>query len=158
MGGKKSKPDKNGEIEPVVIPPKKELTEKDYDYLTSQTGKSRPEIKQLFDMFMNNNPDAKLDKKEFCRLYEKLRPEPPELIDEIAVFVFGAFDQDNNGTICFNEFLVAYSLTSRGDAKKKLEYAFDMYDIDNNGSLTSKEVRSVIVGMLDLLVKIFFFI
>lgn len=155
MGGKKSKPDKNKETQKVVIPPKKELTEKDYEFLINQTGKTRDEIKELFDMFMQNNPDAKLDKKEFCHLYQKLRPEPPELIDEIAAFVFGAFDQDNSGCICFNEFLVAYALTSRGNAKKKLEYAFDMYDIDNNGSLSSKEVRSVIVGMLDLLVKIF---
>jgi len=45
-------------------------------------------------------------------------------------------------------------LTSRGDLKKKLEYAFALYDQDDNGSLTSIEVRSILVAMLDMLVSI----
>ncbi|CAF0713651.1 unnamed protein product [Brachionus calyciflorus] len=152
MGGKKSKPSNVGPTQPVVVPPRQgELSENDYQFLTAQTGLSRPEVKNFYDQFMANNPDGRLDKKEFARLYDVLRPEPPELIDEIANFVFEAFDSDNNGTIAFNEFLIAYSLTSRGDPKKKLEYAFSIYDIDNNGSLSSTEVRSVLVGMLDLL-------
>ncbi len=48
---------------------------------------------------------------------------------------------------------VAYALTSRGDLKKKLEYAFALYDQDDNGSLTSIEVRSILVAMLDMLVS-----
>ena len=36
----------------------------------------------------------------------------------------------------------------------KLNFAFDCYDADENGSLTSVEVRAVIHGMLDLLVII----
>ena len=42
-------------------------------------------------------------------------------------------------------------MTSRGDPKKKLEYAFELYDADNSGYLDMNEVRSVITGMLDLL-------
>lgn len=43
------------------------------------------------------------------------------------------------------------SLTSRGDLRKKLEYAFALYDADGSGSLDSAEVRAVLSGMLDLL-------
>ena len=42
-------------------------------------------------------------------------------------------------------------MTSRGDPKKKLEYAFGLYDADNNGTLDMNEVRAVLFGMLDLL-------
>ena len=56
--------------------------------------------------------------------------------------------------IDFKEFIVAYALTSRGDLKTKLDYAFDCYDADENGSLTGLEVRAVIHGMLDMLVSI----
>ena len=42
-------------------------------------------------------------------------------------------------------------MTSRGDLKKKLEYAFELYDSDGNGYLDSTEVREVVKGMLDLL-------
>jgi Ca2+-binding EF-hand superfamily protein len=39
----------------------------------------------------------------------------------------------------------------RGDIKKKLEYAFEIYDSDGNGYLDNNEIREVIKGMLDLL-------
>ncbi len=42
-------------------------------------------------------------------------------------------------------------MTSRGDSKKKLEYAFALYDRDNNGYLDSREIRTVLLAMLDLL-------
>jgi len=35
-------------------------------------------------------------------------------LDEISVFVFRAFDTDQNGSISFNEFMIAYALTARG--------------------------------------------
>ena len=91
-----------------------ELTKKDLDFLSKQTGLSVDEVKNVFAKFMANNPDGQLDKKEFVRLYDELRPEPPEILDEISLYVFGAFDKDKNGTISFNEFMIAYALTSRG--------------------------------------------
>jgi Ca2+-binding EF-hand superfamily protein len=63
---------------------------------------------------MANNPDGQLDKAEFVRLYTKLKSEPADKLDEIALHVFNAFDKDNNGKISFTEFMVAYALTSRG--------------------------------------------
>ena len=90
------------------------LTKKDYEFLIQATGSQKAEIDGIFKEFMANNPDGKLDKNEFIRLYDKLRPEPPELLDEISNYVFRCFDSDHNGFISFNEFMVAYSLTSRG--------------------------------------------
>ncbi len=46
---------------------------------------------------------------------------------------------------------ISYALTSRGDLKKKLEYAFALYDIDKNGYLDFNELEYVLKGMLDLL-------
>lgn len=88
---------------------KQGLSEADYSLLISQTGMSRSEIKLLYDQFMTNNPDGKLNRQEFVNLYSKLRPEPPELLDEISIFIFQAFDDDNNGYISFDEFIIAYA-------------------------------------------------
>jgi len=110
-GGKDAKP---------VSKKPSELTSKDYKFLTTQTGMTKASIDDLFSKFNSNNPDGVLDKAEFTRLYIQLRPEPAELIDEIASYVFEAFDTDHNGTVSFNEFLVAYAITSRGDQKAKL--------------------------------------
>ena len=82
------------------------LSSKDASFLSKQTGMSKEEITVFFEKFSENNPDGVLDKKEFVTLYDQLRSEPLDIIDEIAVHIFNAFDTDNNGTIGFSEFLV----------------------------------------------------
>lgn len=108
MGGKSSKSESTSTISAVVIKPP-ELTETDYAFLVSQTGQSKESIKKIFDKFMSNNPDFKLDKKEFVKLYSELRSEPYERLDEISTLIFKAFDTDHNNYISFNEFMVAYA-------------------------------------------------
>ena len=42
-------------------------------------------------------------------------------------------------------------MTSRGDPAEKLEYAFELYDIDESQTLDRSELNAVIYGMLDML-------
>ena len=42
-------------------------------------------------------------------------------------------------------------MTSRGEPEEKLDYAFDLYDIDENCTLNKSELREVLNGMLDML-------
>lgn len=91
-------------VQPQPIAPK--LSDHDYAYLIGQTGQSREQVKKIFDVFMENNPDGRLDRREFVSLYTKLRPEDPDKLDEISQFVFRAFDQDRSGFIDFTEFMV----------------------------------------------------
>ena len=129
------------------VPPKPpKLKSKDLKFLAKQTGMSKDDINGIFDQFAENNPDAVLDKNEFTRLYMELRPEPAELIDEIAGYVFECFDTDDNGTVNFNEFMVAYAMTSRGEPEDKLDFAFDLYDIDESQTLNRSELRAVLNG------------
>ena len=80
------------------VPPKPpKLSSKDFKFLVKQTGMSMDEVNEIFDQFAANNPDAVLTKAEFARLYDQLRPEPAELIDEISQYVFECFDVDDNG-------------------------------------------------------------
>ena len=104
MGNKKTKPAPAPapgqpavpQPKPSVLPPKSpEPSEADYSFLTAQTGLSRSEIKATFDKFIAGNPDAKLDKQEFIKLYSELRPEPADKLDEISVSVFKCFDSGN---------------------------------------------------------------
>ena len=89
------------------------LSKKDIDFLV-KPGLPKDNIESVYAKFNANNPDHVLDKKEFVRLYDELRPESADVLDEISVYVFDAFDKDNNGTINFNEFMIAFALTSRG--------------------------------------------
>lgn len=47
--------------------------------------------------------------------------------------------------------MLAYAITSRGDLKMKLEYAFVLYDSDESGYLDYNELKTVLTGMLDLI-------
>lgn len=134
------------------MPPKTpELADVDYQFLQAQSGLNRLEIKDIFGKFMANNPDGMLDKAEFIKLYSELRHEPNDKIVNIARLVFRAFDANHDNQISFSEFLIAYALTSRGDNRKRLEYAFKLYDRDKNGYLDRDEIREVIECMGELI-------
>jgi Ca2+-binding EF-hand superfamily protein len=134
------------------LPPKSpDLNPVDYTFLYEHTGKSREEIDGIFKKYNLNEPNAKLSKNDFKSLYQDLHPDSSTLVDDIAEQVFYAFDADCTGFISFNEFMVAYALTSHADMRKKIEYAFDLYDYNGIGYFESGELRSIITGMLDVL-------
>lgn len=127
------------------------LEETDFSFLTEHTGKSRDEIQQIFSKYNLEQENARLDKQNFKNIYSDLHPESNDYINDVTEQVFRAFDSECTGYISFNEFMVAYALTSRGDMRKKLEYAFNLYDVDKTGYLEKDEVRQVVTGMFDLL-------
>jgi Ca2+-binding EF-hand superfamily protein len=127
------------------------LSSKDEKFLVGKTGLSKNDVEAVFARFNANNPDGLLNRDEFSRLYQSLRNEPVNNLDEIQNMVFRAFDSDNNGSLTFSEFLIGYAFTSKGDQKTKLDYAFELYDADNNGWLSQAELKEVLSCMLDLL-------
>jgi Ca2+-binding EF-hand superfamily protein len=47
--------------------------------------------------------------------------------------------------------MIGYALSSKGDVRPRLEYAFDLYDTNCTGKLDWSDVRAVVTGMYDLL-------
>jgi Ca2+-binding EF-hand superfamily protein len=127
------------------------LDDRDFSFLTEHTGKSREEVQNIFDKYNLNKPDAKIDKDGFINIYQELHPESKDHVRDVAEHVFRAFDSECSGYISFNEFLVAYALTNRGDMRKKLDYAFELYDEKKSGYLNQDEVKDVVTGMCDVL-------
>ena len=87
----------------------KKLTKKDYDFLINASGLEKTEIDAVFNDFITEFPDGKLDKNQFCRLSNKLGSVPSDL-DQISTYIFRAFDSDHDGSISFNEFIISYAL------------------------------------------------
>ncbi|KAM3187074.1 hypothetical protein ACTXT7_003039 [Hymenolepis weldensis] len=78
-------------------------------------------------------PSGQLSKKKFIEVYSGFFPDGNA--EEFCTHVFRTFDKDNSGKIDFKEFLLAINITSGGRPKEKLEWAYQMYDIDGNGTI-----------------------
>ncbi|WFC98082.1 Calcium-binding protein NCS-1 [Malassezia yamatoensis] len=91
---------------------------------------------------MNDCPSGQLDRAEFARIYKQFFPfgDPAPL----AEYVFNVFDENKNGSIDFKEFICALSVTSRGRLDEKLRWAFQLYDIDGDGTITYEEMLTIV--------------
>lgn len=72
-----------------------------------------------------------------CRIRDTLLA--PTDASTYAHFLFNAFDIDRNGSIRFEDFVIGLSVLLRGSVTEKLNWAFNLYDINKDGYIT-KEV------------------
>ncbi|UJR31315.1 hypothetical protein I4U23_018813 [Adineta vaga] len=125
-----------------------ELTAKQIAMLKANTKYSEKEIREWHAGFLKDCPSGKLDKKKFTEVYKQFYPQGKA--DNFCKYAFETFDTDNNGTVDFDEFLLAISATSQGSVDDRLAVAFDMYDISDDGQIDQKELTKLITAMYDL--------
>ena len=136
MGNKQAKPSST------------ELTPKHIALLRANTKYSEKEIREWHAGFIRDCPSGKLDKKKFVEVYKQFYPNGKA--DNFCKYAFDTFDQNHDGSIDFEEFLLAISATSQGNLDDRLSVAFDMYDISNDGQIDQSELTKLLTAMYDL--------
>ncbi|UZP45816.1 hypothetical protein NXS19_013628 [Fusarium pseudograminearum] len=105
-------------------------------------GKSQSKLSQ--DQLVELQKSTHFDKKELQQWYKGFLKDCPSDPSSFADYVFNVFDSDKSGTIDFKEFICALSVTSRGKMEDKLDWAFQLYDIDGDGKISYDEMLKIV--------------
>ncbi|GAB0092224.1 EF-hand domain [Sergentomyia squamirostris] len=100
------------------------------------------EIRQWHKGFLKDCPNGLLTEQGFIKIYKQFFPQGDP--SKFASLVFRVFDENNDGSIEFEEFIRALSITSRGNLDEKLHWAFRLYDVDNDGYITRDEMYNIV--------------
>ncbi|CAF4856284.1 unnamed protein product, partial [Rotaria sp. Silwood1] len=98
--------------------------------------------------FIRDCPNGRLDKKKFLQVYEQFYPGGNA--KAYCKYAFDAFDQNDDGTIDFTEFLLCVAATKGGDIDQRLAFAFDLYDISDDEEIEQKELVKMITALYQL--------
>lgn len=116
----------------------KELLEE----LKSNTKYSEAELCAWYQSFLKECPSGKITKEQFEGIYASFFPGADPTA--YARHVFRSFDTNADGTLDFKEYIVALHLTSGGKTLQKLEWAFALYDVDGNGTISKSEIQEIV--------------
>ncbi|XP_038220730.1 calmodulin-A-like isoform X2 [Zerene cesonia] len=133
--GKKKKGHKHQQYELIVT-----INLSEYGLTEEQVA----EFKEAF-MLFDKDEDGTITMAELGVVMRSLgqRPTETELRDMVK-----EVDQDGNGTIEFNEFLQMMSKKMRGaDGEDELREAFRVFDKNNDGLISSVELRHVMTNL-----------
>ncbi|XP_075554419.1 Kv channel-interacting protein 4-like isoform X2 [Dermacentor variabilis] len=117
--------------------------------LCKSTKFSKEEIKRIYQGFKQSCPTGLVSENTFKDMYCQFFPLADTTL--YAHYVFKALDKDRAGAINFKEFVMGLSVLSRGSPQEKLQWAFNLYDINKDGAVTRDEIFEIISSVYSLL-------
>jgi Ca2+-binding EF-hand superfamily protein len=118
------------------------------DALCRNTKFSRKELQVMYRGFKQECPTGIVNEETFKDIYAQFFPQDSSAY---AHYVFNTFDQDRNGSISFEEFVMGLSILARGSLHEKLQWAFNLYDINGDGIITKDEMLDIVVAIYDMM-------
>lgn len=114
------------------------------EVLVQNSNFDRFELNRLLARFMKIDTDSSgtIEKDEFLAI-------PTIQTNPLAARLLEVFDKDGDGNIDFGEFVSALSIfSSKGNREEKLKFAFNVFDLDNDGYLSNGELFIILKTMV----------
>ncbi|XP_071947956.1 Kv channel-interacting protein 4-like isoform X2 [Antedon mediterranea] len=121
------------------------------DELCKTTKFNKQELQVMYRGFKAECPTGVVNEETFKSIYSQFFPHGDS--SQYAHYVFNSFDTDHNGSITFEEFISGLSILSRGTVVEKLNWAFMLYDINGDGSITKEEMLDIVTSIYDMMGK-----
>ncbi|XP_036428824.1 recoverin b [Colossoma macropomum] len=119
--------------------------------LKSNTRYTEEQLYAWYQTFMKECPSGQISTEQFESIYASFFPDADP--KAYAQHVFRSFDSNSDGTLDFKEYIVALHLTSSGKTTQKLEWAFALYDLDKNGTITKNEIHEIVKSIFNMISK-----
>ncbi|CAL8330358.1 unnamed protein product [Lota lota] len=121
------------------------------DKLMQRTKFNRRELQILYREFKNECPSGMVNEETFKTIYSRFFPHGDSSM--YAHFLFQAFDTQNNGAVSFEDFVTGLSIILRGSMTDKLNWAFNLYDLNNDGCITKEEMTDIMHSIYNMMGK-----
>ncbi|XP_016154923.1 PREDICTED: Kv channel-interacting protein 2 isoform X1 [Ficedula albicollis] len=121
------------------------------DQLQEQTKFTRKELQVLYRGFKNECPSGIVNEENFKQIYSQFFPQGDS--STYATFLFNAFDTDHDGSVSFEDFVSGLSTILRGTIDDRLNWAFNLYDLNKDGCITREEMLDIMKSIYDMMGK-----
>ncbi|XP_052005663.1 Kv channel-interacting protein 1-like isoform X2 [Xyrauchen texanus] len=119
------------------------------EQLQAQTNFSKKELQVLYRGFKNECPCGAVNEETFKQIYSQFFPHGDA--STYAHYLFNAFDSSQNGSIKFEDFVTALSILLRGTTTEKLQWTFNLYDINSDGYISKEEMTDIVKAIYDMM-------
>ncbi|EPY86759.1 recoverin [Camelus ferus] len=117
------------------------LSKEILEELQLNTKFTEEELSTWYQSFLKECPSGRITRQEFQSIYSKFFPEADP--KAYAQHVFRSFDANSDGTLDFKEDVIAL--------QGKLEWAFSLYDVDGNGTISKSEVLEIVTAIFKMI-------
>eukprot|EP00999_Lentomonas_sp_LEN2_P002463 NODE_395_length_1549_cov_112.062588_g363_i0.p1 GENE.NODE_395_length_1549_cov_112.062588_g363_i0~~NODE_395_length_1549_cov_112.062588_g363_i0.p1 ORF type:complete len:214 (-),score=26.30 NODE_395_length_1549_cov_112.062588_g363_i0:747-1388(-) len=113
--------------------------------LTRETGFTSNEVKEWFILFKEDYPSGTATLQDF--LQAVLPPDCDDPNSKIfAERLFHLANASKSGRLSFSEYLNILATIQHGVHKSKIDLVFDMFDLNQNGLVTTTDIRNVLAN------------
>merc|ERR1711944_109449 len=118
------------------------LCQEDLDFIADHTAIARDEIDQHYDNFLSKYPDGKISRRGFADMMKECFPSRDTT--QLESHIFRMYDSNGDGYVDFREFMIVLYVMSHGTPEENLKKIFQVFDINNDGTVSQKELDRVV--------------